>query len=109
MTPKLNVYSPYSYHSEAYIIGSREGLEALRDTLTKALEASSGEARSDACATTDDEGFRLIVAVRPDEILDSLALPYTAWMSGSHFGSQAVPGMAPHECVGYFDADPEDV
>lgn len=52
----LHVYGQYSYHSEAKIRGTANGLIALRDALSKAIE--SGEAIAKVIAS-DGEGYNV--------------------------------------------------
>lgn len=56
--PWLHVYGQYREHSGATIIGTREGLAALRDAVDAALTSGTGNA---AVFATDGEGYGLIV------------------------------------------------
>jgi len=52
--PWLHIYGQYIYHGPATIKGTRDGLTALRDAITKALEC--GEETAEAFAS-DGEGY----------------------------------------------------
>jgi len=53
-TEWVNIYAQYIYHSPATIRGTRNGLVALRDALTKAID--EGEATAVVFAS-DGEGY----------------------------------------------------
>lgn len=52
----LHIYSPYQWHDEAFIVGTREALTALRDAIAEALSGAEGSAASLSFAA-DGEGF----------------------------------------------------
>lgn len=54
----LHVYGQWFFHSEARIRGTKEGLTALRDALTLAIE--KGQAEADVLAA-DGEGYSVLV------------------------------------------------
>ena len=75
MSEYLHIYAQDVWHDEAFIVGNREGLEALRDALNKALENPFSTAR---CFVNDGEGYACYIAECKDEQkLDLLAVPYT--------------------------------
>jgi hypothetical protein len=55
----LHVYGQYSWHSEATIRGTKEGLVALRDALTEAIDYSGRGSAS--VMASDGEGYRVQV------------------------------------------------
>lgn len=57
-TPWLHIRSQFTYHAEAEIRGTREGLTALRDAVNEALEGGVGEGRAYA---SDGEGYGLFI------------------------------------------------
>jgi len=59
----LNVYGQQSYHTEAKIIGNREGLEALSRAILRALadSNSSTQEEREPLYASDGEGYEVIV------------------------------------------------
>jgi hypothetical protein len=62
----LTIFSPYTYHAPALIIGDREGLEALQEAIDFALRGVDEEI-SHAAYVFDahGEGYAAVVAVVP--------------------------------------------
>jgi hypothetical protein len=56
--PWLHITSQFHEHGEAYLTGTTEGLEALRDAIDAALK--TGDATAEVYAT-DGEGYGIIV------------------------------------------------
>ena len=56
--PWLHVYGQFCWHSEAAIVGTKNGLVALRDAISKAIDTGSGTAEAFA---TDGEGYAIEV------------------------------------------------
>lgn len=54
--PWLHVYGQFSWHSEAAIVGTKNGLTALRDAVSRAIETGQGQAEVIA---TDGEGYTI--------------------------------------------------
>lgn len=71
----LHVYSPWTWHDDARLIGNREALEALQEALTHVL-AGQGTAILQTF-TSDGEGFDLEVRMVTREEMDQLPMPYT--------------------------------
>lgn len=71
-TPWLHMHGQFSYHGEATIVGSRDGLTALRAALDKALADGQGEA---SVFATDGEIYHVIVR-RSRTIRDMGEPPY---------------------------------
>ena len=70
--PWLHIRGQFSYHCEAYIVGSRVGLTALRDAISAALADGDGEATAIA---NDGEGYAVTVR-RTSRLRDMGAPPY---------------------------------
>lgn len=70
----LHIYAQALWHDTAEIVGSRGGLEALRDAINAALARADG-ASTEAVFAADGEGYCVLVALC-DEQCD-LRLPYT--------------------------------
>lgn len=76
----LHIYSQLSYHTPAFIIGSHEGLVALREAIDKCL-ASNDIAETPSVYVNDGEGYK--VYIKKEEFDDAeslaakLAVPYT--------------------------------
>lgn len=73
----LHIYSQHHEHTDAYIVGSRVGLLALRDALTAALEDDRPAAARSFAA--DGEGYRVFVIPSDDAQIETLHLPYSKW------------------------------
>ena len=75
MTPQLHVYSQAYQHDECIIVGNREGLRALLESLRFALDGEG--AVPQLVFTSDGEGYD-VLAVRLDspELFDRLSMPY---------------------------------
>lgn len=75
----LHVYAQEHEHDDAYIVGTREDLTALRDAIEKALTAKAEHRSSDslleACAA-DGECYDLYVKVVPESVEYKLLRPY---------------------------------
>jgi len=78
LNPVLHVYSQYSFHDEAVIIGNLKGLKILHETIGKVIENNSHLEFGEGM-TNDGEGYDIIVIKEEDEdILNRLAVPYSA-------------------------------
>lgn len=66
----LNIYGQESYHTEAKIIGNREGLEALRQAINGALNLPRGKTSTaqfkEPLFASDGEGYEVIVEMHND-------------------------------------------
>ncbi|WP_321820865.1 MULTISPECIES: hypothetical protein [unclassified Burkholderia] len=75
----LHVYAQEHEHDDAYIVGTREDLVALRNAIDKALAAKAEHRSSDsllaACAA-DGECYDLYVKVVPESVQYQLLRPY---------------------------------
>lgn len=71
-TAWLHIRGQFSYHCEAYIVGSRTGLLALRDAIDAALAGTEGEAIAYA---NDGEGYAVTVR-RTSRLRDMGRPPY---------------------------------
>ena len=71
----LNIYGQAFYHQEARIIGNKEGLIQLRNTIDKALIEGTATTESDvkhddgntALFASDGEGYEIIVECQNDD------------------------------------------
>lgn len=70
----LHLYQQSHWHDEAYIAGTRESLQKLRDAIDSAL--ATGSAKAD-CFTNDGEGYSVIIRTVDQTDAESLAVPYT--------------------------------
>lgn len=64
----LNIYGQEAWHSEARIVGNKEGLLELQDTIFRAIR--DGEANSSGGLpfyASDGEGYEVIVECHNDE------------------------------------------
>ncbi len=71
----LNIYGQFDYHSPARIIGNREGLEHLKDTIERALKSSPANTDIkdeqgkliDCLFASDGEGYEVTIEMSNDE------------------------------------------
>ncbi len=88
MRKLLHIYAQPFEHGEAWVVGTREGLEELRNALNRVLAVASpwpfdtiprDTSTSLDAETTDGEGYKtLIVVVDEKQLLESdTLLPYT--------------------------------
>jgi hypothetical protein len=75
----VHIYAQHSQHTEAYILGNREGLRALRAGLDAALEHGSGAV---AAMVADGEGYAVEVTLEDSDWNSptwiNTAVPYVA-------------------------------
>ena len=70
----LHIYSPALWHDDAWIAGTPDALEALRDAINVALASGDGACKSFAA---DGEGFAAIVLRVDEAVAVTLRVPYT--------------------------------
>lgn len=80
--PWLQVYAQYAEHGEARILGTKNGLLALRDAIDRAIADKNGEAEAEAIVAADGEGYAIEVRRLPRSAL--------ARMSAKHYYLYAV-------------------
>lgn len=77
----LHIYSQPWYHQEARIIGTRKGLEKLRDQLDEVLKYNcihpGGITTNENYFVNDGEGYELEIEVIPAKDIDNEPEPYT--------------------------------
>jgi hypothetical protein len=79
--PSIHLYSQYSEHDEAFIIGTRDALIALREAIDAALEAQKATA---VVYARDGEGYDLIVQCVSEDYMEIARLPYQYLYVNSH-------------------------
>lgn len=72
--PTLHIYPQEFFHGEAWIAGTKEGLTALRDALTRAIDTN--EPAATTAFPTDGEGYRVFVLPLSKDRMDELRLAY---------------------------------
>lgn len=75
----LNIYPQPAWHDPAFIIGTVDGIEALRDACQQAL--NSGESGAAEVMLGDGECYTLLVAIQPSEAMPLLPTAYTEEMA----------------------------
>ena len=73
----LHLYAQETYHQEAFIVGTRPGLEALKRAIDKALMEGQGD---EEVFVSDGEGYSVVVLLKEEEeeaFWDKVAVPYT--------------------------------
>ncbi|KKK62083.1 hypothetical protein LCGC14_3007870 [marine sediment metagenome] len=71
----LNIYGQEFWHTDARIVGNREGLEELRDTIERALKDGKSSTLEDDARSgeetplfaSDGEGYEVIVLMNNDD------------------------------------------
>lgn len=65
----LNIYGQYDNHTEAKIVGNREGLESLHRAILRALasDASSTSEEREPLFASDGEGYEVIVKMNNEQ------------------------------------------
>lgn len=70
----LHIYAQQYQHQEAWVVGTKDGLTALRDALTVALAADAPI--SIPAFTNDGEGYKVIVWPMAEAKVQDLRTPY---------------------------------
>ena len=71
----LHIFNQYTWHDDAYIVGNREGLVALRDAINNYLETKQEEIE---VLAGDGEGYDICITEVEDKLIETrLALPYS--------------------------------
>lgn len=77
----LHIYAQQAPHDEAFIVGNREGLLALRRAIDAALSQKNGQSKESAFVS-DGEGFDVHVILQEGNLQSpgwiAAAVPYTA-------------------------------
>ena len=66
----LNIYGQEAWHTDARIVGNREGLTELRDTINNALMGKGGKAKTlqrEPLFASDGEGYSVLVECCNDD------------------------------------------
>jgi hypothetical protein len=74
----LNIYGQEFYHTDAFIVGTKEALSALRAALNKALDDDddSVPVANLQIFASDGEGYSINIICASDEDMEKLELPY---------------------------------
>jgi len=73
MSHTLHIYAQGYWHGDAFIVGTREALVALRDAIDGAIANGSADCES---SVNDGEGFRARVLQMDEGQLQKLEQPY---------------------------------
>lgn len=71
----LHIHSQEAHHDDAFVVGTREGLLALREAVDLALAARTGAAEVSAA---DGEGYFVLAMLIDAGAEDRASVPYTA-------------------------------
>lgn len=75
----LHLYAQEQEHDDAFVVGTRESLTALRNAIDQALEGEAAHRSSDSLAeftAADGECYDLYVKVVPESVEYKLSRPY---------------------------------
>jgi hypothetical protein len=91
----LHLYAQDSWHDPAYIVGSRQALQALRDGLDVALRGDDAQVQ---VMVNDGEGHTVHVTIVDEALSDRLNLPYIDCIARDSNGADALqPWQLSHE------------
>jgi hypothetical protein len=96
----LHLYAQSCEHDEAYIVGTRDDLMSLRDTIDRALaNKQSGKSSDDIekFFTADGEGYDVYVKVIPESVETELQLPYAESIGRGLGRNEWEPMLVPTE------------
>lgn len=71
----LHLYAQAYQHQEAWMVGTRDGLTALRDALNVAL--ASNEPTPLTTSTNDGEGYKVVIWPVSEAKMQDFKTPYT--------------------------------
>jgi hypothetical protein len=71
----LHLYAQFTYHDDAYLIGTRDSLIRLREAINQALYQKTPIEVEEF--TQDGEGYALHLAMLDDDQMSNLTLPYS--------------------------------
>lgn len=71
----LHLFSQLYCHSDAWVVGTMDGLIKLRDALTRVID--TGEPQVAHTYTSDGEGYCALVIPLTGQQMYDMALPYT--------------------------------
>lgn len=72
----INIYGQNTYHSEAVIVGTREGLRVLADTIIATFESGNDGAFECDVFASDGEGYTIKVQTMSESEIDKLTPIY---------------------------------
>lgn len=78
----IHIYGQYQWHDDAFIVGDRDSLIALRNAIDKAIK---GDKAGLDTFTNDGEGYTINIVVTPGDFFGTLKVPYsmeTTWEWG---------------------------
>lgn len=96
----LHIYAQECERDEAFIVGSRESLTRLRDSIDTALANKAVGKSSDALAeffAADGEGYDLTIKVVPSVVENDLLLPYAESVGRGLGRNEWEPMLVPTE------------
>jgi hypothetical protein len=82
----LHCYAQHSWHTEAYISGTRDALEALRAAIDRALVDEVAECQAFAA---DGEGYTVYVVAMSVADAERQVVPYTSDIAAQPWSGQA--------------------
>lgn len=75
----LHLYGQSDPHAEAWVVGDKEGLLALRKAIDDALASDESSAASAEVYVSDGEGYKVLVVATTEEAVErhNTLLPYS--------------------------------
>jgi hypothetical protein len=84
----LHIYSPEWWHNDAFVIGTRPALVALKAAIDTALADGAGSTES---FVNDGEGFTVAVILTDEAGMNRLNAPYTDEVAMDHLENHTYP------------------
>ena len=76
MSEILHIYAQRTQHEDAYIVGDKRSLMALRDAISYAIDKNN-TANLVGVYTNDGEGYCVKIVICPEKASEQLSSPYT--------------------------------
>lgn len=92
---RLVVYGQEWWHNPVYLVGDRLGLQQIRDTIDRALNA--GCAASPWVKHSDGESYPVVVLVASAAQMNNVAVPYTDDCARDRTSQCGVDGLLSEE------------
>ena len=94
--PYIHIYAQAWNHSDAFIVGNKEGLIALADALDMVSAHWNDDIIGVDVFANNGEGYKIIIKRTSDEDMQQLKLPYP----DDEVHGNEVGGKSPFELVG---------
>lgn len=83
-TPFLHLYPQLDNHIEAWVVGNKAGLKALKKAITAALKDE--RLKGEQAFAADGEGYQVLVLPLTNEQIKTVRVPYTEMLEVNRSG-----------------------